>query len=140
MREIDELLLHASHTDNIKLIQELIDAGANVNAQNNYGRTALMYASYNRHPECVRLLLEAGANPLLKTNFGTTAYDLAETPKIKELIKVAMNAYSMMPLFVDAYRKSNKPKMPLSILREVHKTLGFGKKKLKYSRKKKYLL
>ena len=39
----------------------LLDKGANVNARNNYGMTALIYASIGRHTEIVELLRQYGA-------------------------------------------------------------------------------
>ena len=38
-----------------------IEEGADVNAQNNDGWTALMWASQEGHPEVAQLLIEAGA-------------------------------------------------------------------------------
>ena len=39
----------------------VIDEGADINAQNNEGITALMYASTHGHTEVAQLLIEAGA-------------------------------------------------------------------------------
>jgi ankyrin repeat protein len=38
-----------------------MEAGADVNARNKYGKTALMIASYERYEEIAKLLMEAGA-------------------------------------------------------------------------------
>lgn len=51
----------------------LLDAGANLNARDDEGRTALMHASGFGYAEAVRLLIEHGANLNLKDNNGRTA-------------------------------------------------------------------
>ena len=50
----------------------LLDAGAAVNAQNDYGATPLWAACANRHGAVVERLLEAGANPNLGLRSGET--------------------------------------------------------------------
>ena len=57
--------------NNNEVIPALISAGANVNAQDGDGRTALMYSVYfNKDIEQTRLLIEAGAD-INKTNIRT---------------------------------------------------------------------
>ena len=55
----------------------LLDAGANVNAQNRFGNTALMLASSRGNLGIVRLLLSRGADVGIKNSHGSTALDLA---------------------------------------------------------------
>ena len=50
----------------LKDIQELINAGANVNYQSSNGITAIIEAAEYGTPELVKLLLAAGANINLK--------------------------------------------------------------------------
>lgn len=53
----------------------LIEAGADLNIQNNDGSTALITAAFFCRPQIVKLLLEKGADKTLKNNYGQTAYD-----------------------------------------------------------------
>jgi hypothetical protein len=53
---------YASMKGYLEVVRELIAAGANVNAANAYGRTALRTACCNGHVEVVRALLAAGAD------------------------------------------------------------------------------
>jgi ankyrin repeat protein len=41
--------------------QALIDKGANVNAKDKYGYSAMMYAKHENHPNVAEVLAKAGA-------------------------------------------------------------------------------
>ena len=66
-------LINAVTNGNIKLVNELIQAGANVNAKNSNGVTALMAASQDGHLDCIDILLSNGADVNAKDNRGRTA-------------------------------------------------------------------
>ena len=57
----------------LKIIQRLIEKGANINIQNEDGVTALMMASNEGLSEIVELLLQNGADPNIHSNNGRTA-------------------------------------------------------------------
>lgn len=52
----------------------LIDAGADLNFQNNDGSTALHTAAFFCRPEIVKMLLDKGADKTIKNKFGATPY------------------------------------------------------------------
>lgn len=58
--------------DNIRLCTFFINSGANVNAQNNVGHTALFLAVDQKNIKTIQSLLDAGAKIDLKTTKGTT--------------------------------------------------------------------
>mgnify|MGYP001304922539 CR=1 FL=1 len=58
------------NVDDYVMINLLLDAGANINAQDESGSTALIMASMNAHPEIVKLLLQRGANVNQVNKFG----------------------------------------------------------------------
>src|SRR5690606_10847031 len=58
----------------------LIEAGADLNFQNNDGSTALISAAFFGHPEIVQLLLNAGADRTIKNKYGATAFDVVAAP------------------------------------------------------------
>jgi ankyrin repeat protein len=62
----------AAHWDHLATIDALVDAGANVDAQNEYGATALWVACANRRTDAVRRMLEAGANANIGLRSGET--------------------------------------------------------------------
>lgn len=64
-----EALRRAASAGDLAKVQELLAAGADVNAGNRYGATALAYACDKGHTAVVNLLLERGANPNAKDSF-----------------------------------------------------------------------
>src|SRR5687768_16981068 len=52
----------------------LLDAGADINFQNNDGSTALLSAAFFCRPEIVRMLLDAGADKSITNKFGATPF------------------------------------------------------------------
>jgi len=54
-------LLYASRHDNLELVQLLVERGANVNARNTDGSTALSIAQTNGNSQITNFLLESGA-------------------------------------------------------------------------------
>lgn len=69
----------------------LIDAGADINFQNNDGSTALHTAAFFCHPDIVKMLLEKGADKSIKNKYGATAYETVALP-----FKDAKQGYDMM--------------------------------------------
>ena len=64
-------------TDEAKI---LIDAGADLNFQNNDGSTALHSAAFFCRPEIVKMLLDKGADKTIKNKFGATPYETVASP------------------------------------------------------------
>jgi ankyrin repeat protein len=73
LREIDSNLITAARTGSSETVQALIDQGANVNAQDDTGQTALMAAASRGATGTVQLLLNKGASVNAKDSTGKTA-------------------------------------------------------------------
>jgi ankyrin repeat protein len=73
-------LIEASFAGKTNVLEALIAAGADVNAKDDEGRTALMYAVWRDpgYADAAEALIKAGANPSARMADGTTALTLAE--------------------------------------------------------------
>lgn len=58
----------------------LIDAGADLDFQNNDGSTALHSAAFFCRPDIVKMLLEKNADKTIKNNYNATAYESVVIP------------------------------------------------------------
>lgn len=70
--------MYASIWDREAAVMVLVNAGADVDATDNDGQTALMYAAYEGFCGVIRLLLQAGADWTVVDNSGKTAVDVAK--------------------------------------------------------------
>ena len=73
-------------------IRALLDKGADVNAPQVDGMTALHWATYRDDSETVRLLLEAGANATAENRYGVTPLSLACTNGNAEVVELFLDA------------------------------------------------
>ncbi len=79
----DTFLIAASRQGSLKIVKSLIGYGADVNAKNNDGRTALMLTS---NLEIAKLLIDSGADVNAKNNDGGTALMLTSNLEIAKLL------------------------------------------------------
>lgn len=105
-------LISASLFGKTEIAKLLINAGANLNIQNNDGSTPLITAAFFCRPEIVKMLLAKKANKTIKNNYGQTAYEtlLAPFNQVKPVYETLGNALSPLGLKLDyAYIEKTRP-------------------------------
>ena len=91
-RSPDERLLAAASTGDVAEIRAAIAAGANVNAQDDDGRTGLLVATHERHPEAFQVLIDAEADVDLQDDRLDNPFLYAGAEGILDILKLANDA------------------------------------------------
>jgi hypothetical protein len=89
---LDKQMLVAAQAGNSILTQFFLNAGANVNKEDNYGITPLHWAADSGKKDIVKLLLNAGANVNAANSYGSTPLYRAATNGHKEVVELLLNA------------------------------------------------
>jgi len=96
--DINSDLLEAAKAGSTAKVEQLLSKGANVNAKDEDGSTALIAAAREGHTKTLKVLIEAGANVKTKDNGGITALMIAavfgHTETVKALINAGADAYA----------------------------------------------
>ena len=82
----------ACRDGHLEIVKLLADNGADINAKNNNGGTALMFASHAGKLEVVKFLLGNDADANAKANNGMNALMVARNPEIRKILMNAMEA------------------------------------------------
>jgi ankyrin repeat protein len=96
----------------------LLDAGVDINFQNNDGSTALHTAAFFCRPEIVTLLLDKKADKTIKNKFGGTAIDNVSAPfaQMKDTYDMMGNILGPMGLKLDyAYIEKTRPEIAAAL-------------------------
>ncbi len=87
-------LINAAQNGHSDIVRQLLEAGADINATNDFGVTALIWAATKGHSDIVRQLLEAGADINAKDidNDGDTALINAAQKGHSDIIRQLLEA------------------------------------------------
>jgi ankyrin repeat protein len=88
---LNDQLIQAAQGDNVAVVQQLLTRGADIEARDKNGYTALIMASFHGRNEVVMLLLDKGANTEARTTeFGWTALILAAWQGKTEVVRLLL--------------------------------------------------
>ncbi|KAI9306260.1 hypothetical protein BJ944DRAFT_178555 [Cunninghamella echinulata] len=106
-------LIYASCFGHIDIVELLLQSGAPIDEQDNFGWTALMWATVNHHGSIVDLLLSHRAKPEIQTTTGNTVVDfiLKDDNRMADLLKDAAKYSKKQIITMD--RTALKRKMKL---------------------------
>ncbi|WP_432352884.1 ankyrin repeat domain-containing protein [Sporosarcina sp. A2] len=85
-------LLDAADQRDTEKVKELIEQNADLNAQDNEGRTALMIATYNHDPYTVNALIDAGADLSIQDNMQNNCFLYAGAEGYLDILQLAIEA------------------------------------------------
>jgi ankyrin repeat protein len=85
-------LIQVAGEGDTETVKALLKSRADVNAQDLFGRTALIMATFEVHPAVVQVLLQAGAKVNVKNNNGDTALAVATAWGHNEVIEILKKA------------------------------------------------
>lgn len=107
-------LISAAVFGKSEIAKVLIDAGVDLNFQNNDGSTALHSAAFFCHPDIVKMLLEKQADKTIKNKYEATAFDNVALPfaQMKDAYDMMGNVLGPMGLKLDyAYIEKTRPEI-----------------------------
>jgi ankyrin repeat protein len=80
------IFLEAAASDNLRVIEQLLQTGVNINSQHRINQwTALHWATYRGHATIVEFLLSRGADATRRNAKGQTPIDLISSAAIRAL-------------------------------------------------------
>ena len=103
--------LNASWKGQTETVALLLEKGADVNAMDNDGITALMWTTKYGRTEIVKILLERGADVLAVDQYGDTALSMASKNGYTEIVKLILMKYTIL-IIKKGCAKNNKPLVP----------------------------
>lgn len=86
-----ELIVAAERGD-AKEVVRLLEEGANINAQDGMGRTAIMAATHGNHTKIVKILINAGANIHLQDKIHDNPFLYAGAEGLLDILKLLIEA------------------------------------------------
>lgn len=112
--ELNKKLIYTSARGNTEQVRELLDAGADIDIQDKFGRTALMLSAAYGRADTVKLLLDAGADIDRPSKYGWGALHYAAAWGHTGVMELLIQAGA------DVDIKDSNSRTALDILKEKH--------------------
>ena len=84
--DVDLAFLEATKSGNVKVAEDLLEQGADVNAQDEDGWTALMFSAKSQNVEMAQMLMDNGADNEIRNKDGNKAIWIAKTGPVMGVI------------------------------------------------------
>lgn len=94
-------LMWAAFRDQTKVVTYLLEQKANINAQNVYGRTALMLAAQNDSFDTLRILTQSGADLSIKDRWVENVFDFGNRTKVSIVVNNERGKALIKEFFVE---------------------------------------
>ena len=104
---LDDGLIEAAKDDKIQIVNEMLDKGADVNAKDKDGWTALLHATWYGNIDVVNQLIAKGTDVNAKNNDGETALMFAYENGYGEIVKLLKTAGALEMVLEEAKFKQN---------------------------------
>jgi ankyrin repeat protein len=85
-------LVHAAEAGDTSAVLQLLAEGANINAQDERGRTPMMAATHGNHVETVQALIQAGADINIRDNRLDNPFLYAGAEGLLEILRLTIEA------------------------------------------------
>ncbi|WP_425413956.1 ankyrin repeat domain-containing protein [Paenibacillus terrigena] len=85
-------LILAAEQGNTEAVLQWLEQGANIDARDSQGRTAILAATHRNHPETVQALIEAGANIHIQDNQLDNPFLYAGAEGLLDIVKLLIDA------------------------------------------------
>lgn len=113
-------LMVAAKAGHVKVVNILLERGANINAQDRFGITPVMLAAANGNAEIVSLLLKAGAMPFLRSELGLDALMFACIEGNETVLRMLIQQTPLDPSNVTHRRSVTKAFWATSVVGKEH--------------------
>jgi uncharacterized protein len=92
VQNMDRQLIEYAEQGNTEQVKRLLQSGANINATNEEGRTAVLAATYHNQVETVEILIQAGADINIRDHNRNNVFLYAGAEGLRDILKLAIDA------------------------------------------------